>query len=61
MLYVGYLDFRACLAFLFSLMDFVGFFLASFLTSLDFAITDLVFNMQNIENSSVGGLYLTLA
>jgi hypothetical protein len=33
-----YFDFFSCLAFFFSLMDFAGFFLSSFLASLDFAI-----------------------
>jgi len=36
-----YFDFFSSLAFLFSLMDLAGFFLTSFLTSLDLAITDL--------------------
>ena len=36
-----YVDFRSSLAFFFSLIDFAGFFLASFLMFLDFAITDL--------------------
>ena len=36
-----YFDFFSRLAFLFSLMDLAGFFLTSFLASLDFAITDL--------------------
>lgn len=38
-----YLDFRSSLAFFFSLMDFDGFFLTSFLASLDFAIINLAF------------------
>jgi hypothetical protein len=37
-----YFDFFSSLAFLFSLMDFAGFFFTSFLMSLDFAITDLL-------------------
>jgi hypothetical protein len=32
------------LAFLFSLMDFAGFFLTSFLMSLDFAIANLLYD-----------------
>ena len=38
----SYFDFFSCLAFLFSMMDFAGFFLTSFLASLDFAITNIL-------------------
>ena len=38
-----YFDFFSSLAFLFSLVDFAGFFLTSFLVSLDFAIINLAF------------------
>lgn len=44
----SYFDFFACLAFLFSWMDFKGFFLTSFLASLDFAITHLSFNLHYV-------------
>jgi len=46
-------DFLACLAFLFSMMDFAGFFLTSFLASLDFAISYLLYvayvNRSNVK------------
>jgi hypothetical protein len=38
----AYFNFFSSFAFLFSLMDFAGFFLTSFLISLDFAITNLL-------------------
>ena len=41
-LQLPYFDFFSCLAFLFSMMDFAGFFLTSFLASLDFAIIYLL-------------------
>ena len=45
-----YLDFLSSFALRFSLMDFDGFFLESFLASLDFAIADLLVNNHNIYN-----------
>jgi hypothetical protein len=39
----AYFDFFSNLAFLFSMMDFAGFFLTSFLMSLDFAIANLLY------------------
>jgi hypothetical protein len=40
---LAYLDFFSSLAFRFSLMDLAGFFLTSFLASLDFAIAVLLY------------------
>jgi hypothetical protein len=47
---LNYLNFFSSFAFLFSLMDFAGFFLTSFLASFDFAITASLVNEHDNGN-----------